>query len=98
MASGGVAQSSKMDVQEPSASSSSEGSKTQPINMIILGMAGSGKTSLVKRMQTFLHFKQLSPYVVNLDPACAEVPYVTNIGKLRLILNVKNNIPNKKNS
>ncbi|XP_034236623.1 GPN-loop GTPase 1 isoform X2 [Thrips palmi] len=79
MASGGDAGSSKMDVQEPSASSSSETSKTQPINLIILGMAGSGKTSLVKRMQTFLHFKQTAPYVVNLDPACAEVPYITNI-------------------
>lgn len=84
MASGGGAGSSKMDVEEPSASSSSSNSKSQPINMIILGMAGSGKTSLVKRMQTFLHFQQTAPYVVNLDPACAEVPYITNIGKFYL--------------
>lgn len=76
MASGGDAGSSKMDIQEPG---SSEEIKTHPINMIILGMAGSGKTSLVKRMQTFLHFNETAPYVVNLDPACAEVPYITNI-------------------
>lgn len=82
MASGGDAGCSKMDTDQPPSSISSSGSAKQPVNMIILGMAGSGKTSLVKRMQTYLHFKQVPPYVINLDPACVEVPYLTNIGML----------------
>lgn len=81
MASSGEAACSKSSVDEPSSSSSSSTneSRKQPINIIVLGMAGSGKTSLVKRIQTYLHYKQLPPYVINLDPACAEVPYLTNI-------------------
>lgn len=39
-------------------------------------MAGSGKTSLVTRLSTNPNKK---PYVVNLDPACANVPYFCNI-------------------
>ena len=81
MAAGGEAGDVKMDESGPSSAPSVEGSAKQPINIIILGMAGSGKTSLVKRIQTYLHSKQTPPYVVNLDPACAEVPYLTNIGQ-----------------
>ncbi|KAJ1524225.1 hypothetical protein ONE63_010744 [Megalurothrips usitatus] len=80
MASGAEAGSSQMDTQEPNVSgNTNESPKQQPVNLIVLGMAGSGKTSLVKRIQTYLHFKQTPPYVINLDPACAEVPYLTNI-------------------
>lgn len=54
-------------------------SKT-PCCIIILGMAGSGKTTFVKRIVSEL-FKKKKPYVINLDPACMEVPYPVNIGK-----------------
>ena len=78
MASGGE---KDVKMEEPGSSSSSniEEHKKQPINLIVLGMAGSGKTSLVKRIQTYLHYKQTPPYTINLDPACVEVPYLTNI-------------------
>ncbi|CAH0384519.1 unnamed protein product [Bemisia tabaci] len=51
----------------------------QPICMIVLGMAGSGKTTFVKQVTNFLYTKKPAPYVINLDPACREVPYLANI-------------------
>lgn len=53
----------------------------RPICLIVLGMAGSGKTQFVKKLTQFGDVKNLNPYVVNLDPACREVPYHANIGK-----------------
>ncbi|XP_030378403.1 GPN-loop GTPase 1 [Scaptodrosophila lebanonensis] len=56
----------------------SEGIRDAPVCIIVLGMAGSGKTtftrSLIEHAQT-----QFNPYVVNLDPACREVPYAAHI-------------------
>lgn len=54
---------------------------SRPICMIVLGMAGSGKTSFVKRLTQLGNMQNIKPYVVNLDPACQEVPYHANIGK-----------------
>lgn len=53
----------------------------RPICMIVLGMAGSGKTTFVKKLTQLGHLQNMKPYVVNLDPACSEVPYHANIGK-----------------
>lgn len=46
-----------------------------PTCVIVLGMAGSGKTTFVQRLVSHLHADKRPPYVVNLDPACAEVPF-----------------------
>lgn len=51
--------------------------------IIVLGMAGAGKTSFVSRLVSRLHDVG-KPYVVNLDPACKEVPYSANIGNCHL--------------
>lgn len=74
---------------EPSTSSShtpmptSENKSQKPTCIIILGMAGSGKTTFVQRLVSDLHVqtkdKRKFPYVINLDPACLEVPYPANI-------------------
>lgn len=61
------------------ASSSSKETTSKPICLIILGMAGSGKTSLVTRLTN----SQKKPYVVNLDPACLNLPYFANIGNIK---------------
>lgn len=53
--------------------------KEKPICLIILGMAGSGKTTFVQRIASFLHAKQTPPYIINLDPACHSVPFPANI-------------------
>lgn len=50
-----------------------------PVCVIVLGMAGSGKTTFVKKLAS-LAYKEKRPYLVNLDPACREVPYPVNIG------------------
>lgn len=52
--------------------------KESPICLIVLGMAGSGKTSMVKKLAGYKR-EEYNPYVVNLDPACSEVPYPVNI-------------------
>uniref|UniRef100_A0A336MEA2 GPN-loop GTPase n=1 Tax=Culicoides sonorensis TaxID=179676 RepID=A0A336MEA2_CULSO len=46
--------------------------------LIVLGMAGSGKTTFVKKLAQFKRAEH-KPYIVNLDPACKEVPYPANI-------------------
>ncbi|XP_035220612.1 GPN-loop GTPase 1-like [Stegodyphus dumicola] len=51
----------------------------KPVCLIILGMAGSGKTTFVQRITSFLHNKKSPPYVINLDPACHNVPFPANI-------------------
>ena len=51
----------------------------KPCCVIILGMAGSGKTTFVQRLTSHLHSRGSPPYVVNLDPACREAPYPANI-------------------
>ena len=51
-----------------------------PVCILVLGMAGSGKTSFVRQFST-LKIDGTIPYVVNLDPACHDLPYNANIGK-----------------
>ncbi|XP_066261598.1 GPN-loop GTPase 1 [Euwallacea similis] len=48
-----------------------------PTCILVLGMAGSGKTSLVTRLSEGCDGKK--PYIVNLDPACINLPYFANI-------------------
>jgi len=52
---------------------------SKPTCIIVLGMAGSGKTSFVQRLTAHLHMKKTPPYVINLDPAVLEVPFPANI-------------------
>ncbi|XP_037749494.2 GPN-loop GTPase 1 isoform X5 [Chelonia mydas] len=50
-----------------------------PVCVLVLGMAGSGKTTLVQRLTAHLHSQNSPPYVVNLDPAVRELPFAANI-------------------
>ncbi|XP_072380353.1 GPN-loop GTPase 1 [Diabrotica undecimpunctata] len=47
----------------------------KPVCLIVLGMAGSGKSSLVTRLTS----SEKKPYAVNLDPACSNLNYFANI-------------------
>ncbi|XP_028581253.2 GPN-loop GTPase 1 isoform X1 [Podarcis muralis] len=59
------------------AASSAEG--PPPVCVLVLGMAGSGKTALVQRLTAHLHSRGCPPYVINLDPAVHELPFPANI-------------------
>lgn len=45
----------------------------------VIGMAGTGKTSLVQRLNAHLHAQKRPPYLINLDPAVTKLPYGPNI-------------------
>lgn len=53
--------------------------KMAPATIICIGMAGSGKTTFMQRLNSHLHTKKTPPYVINLDPAVLKVPYGANI-------------------
>lgn len=69
---------------EPSAAGTDRGTeggsvRDNPVCLIVLGMAGSGKTTFVQRLTAYLHSHKSPPYVINLDPAVHEVPFPANI-------------------
>jgi GTPase SAR1 family protein len=49
------------------------------INLIILGMAGSGKTTFVQRLEEELANKDKESYIINLDPAVMDTLYEPNL-------------------
>ena len=53
--------------------------RTSPIVILIIGMAGSGKTTLMHRINLEMVEKGKRGYYINLDPACADVPFAANI-------------------
>eukprot|EP00045_Choanoeca_perplexa_P012591 m.138135 g.138135 ORF g.138135 m.138135 type:complete len:389 (+) comp16065_c0_seq4:3933-5099(+) len=70
---------------EPTASSTTTSSpgedgstRTTPC-ILCIGMAGSGKTSFVQRLNAHLHQEGNPAYVVNLDPAVYNVPFEPHI-------------------
>ncbi|POW03520.1 hypothetical protein PSTT_11029 [Puccinia striiformis] len=42
-------------------------------------MAGSGKTTFVQRLNSYLHSIKKPPYILNLDPAVSSLPFQANI-------------------
>ena len=50
-----------------------------PSVRIVIGMAGSGKTSLMQRINAYQHTKGEVLHIVNLDPAVGKLPYEANI-------------------
>ncbi|KAK9247381.1 hypothetical protein V1506DRAFT_532508 [Lipomyces tetrasporus] len=47
--------------------------------VVCIGMAGSGKTTFMQRLNSYLHAHDMPPYIVNLDPAVLNVPFSANI-------------------
>lgn len=64
---------------QPAASTSSSNTPRKPISILVIGMAGSGKTSLIQRLNSHLHAQRTPCYLINLDPAVTHVPYSPNI-------------------
>jgi len=61
---------------------------TKPTIVLIVGMAGSGKTTLIQRLNSYLHRNKIPSYTINLDPAVQQVPYNANID-IRHVVNYK---------
>jgi len=51
----------------------------KPACIIVIGMAGSGKTTFVQRLTSHLYMIKQRPYIINLDPAVHELSYPANI-------------------
>ena len=54
-------------------------SRDAPVCCIVIGMAGSGKTTLMQRINAEAQIAFLPSYIVNLDPAVSHLPYGPNI-------------------
>lgn len=57
-----------------------------PVVVVCVGMAGSGKTTFMQRINSHLHEQHQEqssttapPYAINLDPAVRSVPFDSNI-------------------
>ncbi|KAK5657851.1 hypothetical protein OQA88_2924 [Cercophora sp. LCS_1] len=63
-----------------SAPSAGQGEQaSQPVAVVCVGMAGSGKTTFMQQINAHLHRKKEPPYVINLDPAVMHSPFESNI-------------------
>lgn len=51
----------------------------RPVVIVCVGMAGSGKTTFMQRINAHLHQHDEPPYIINLDPAVLRVPFTANI-------------------
>lgn len=67
---------------QPSASASASASPSErkrPVVILVVGMAGTGKTTLVHRLQHYAYENGVASYFINLDPAVISVPYNANV-------------------
>ena len=63
----------------PSSAGGQAGATRRPVACIVLGMAGSGKTTLMQRLNSHLHEAKRPYYLINLDPAVLDTPFGANI-------------------
>lgn len=79
-----ICQADQLKLQPPptmASTSTDAAPHKKPVAIITIGMAGSGKTTFVQRINSYLHSKNppSPPYILNLDPAVAQVPFDANI-------------------
>eukprot|EP01134_Creolimax_fragrantissima_P002966 CFRG2966T1 len=58
--------------------STTENEKKPPV-LLVIGMAGAGKTTFMQRINSYVRTKGKMPYVINLDPAVKNLNYAPNI-------------------
>ncbi|KAK4227606.1 hypothetical protein QBC38DRAFT_477382 [Podospora fimiseda] len=76
-----MASSSPVDagLMAPPSASMADNAAKPPVAIVCIGMAGSGKTTFMQRINAYLHEKKNPPYVMNLDPAVTHSPFQSNI-------------------
>ncbi|GLI61796.1 hypothetical protein VaNZ11_004297 [Volvox africanus] len=62
-----------------SPSTSGQSQPTKPTVILVIGMAGSGKTTFIQRINSHLHATRRQGYIINMDPAVTHLPYGANI-------------------
>jgi len=65
--------------QSMAAAEASAPSQQEPVACIVIGMAGSGKTTLMQALDAHSHSTAKKSYLINLDPAVLEVPFNASI-------------------
>lgn len=68
-----------MSNQDAKPTKSDAGDEEAATCMIVLGMAGSGKTTFVQKLAEHLYDEDTPGYLINLDPACLDTPYPANV-------------------
>ena len=53
--------------------------KKKPTVVLVVGMAGSGKSTLMQRLNIHCNEQKTKAYYINLDPAVKSVPFAANI-------------------
>jgi|LauGreDrversion4_2_1035121.scaffolds.fasta_scaffold714827_2 GTPase SAR1 family protein len=53
--------------------------KMNTLCLIVLGMAGSGKTTFVKKLEEHLNENEKESYIINMDPAVINTFYEANM-------------------
>lgn len=69
----------KCETSTATSSTSKDEDKRKATCLIVLGMAGSGKTTFVQKLAEHLHEDGIPGYLINLDPACHDMPYPANV-------------------
>lgn len=64
-----TAQESLKDTSTDYSNKTSTDYSNKPTAMLMIGMAGSGKSSLLARINSFFSQKKRKRYIINLDPA-----------------------------
>ena len=74
-----LAEASQAGSATSAANATQHGQKGKTVASIVLGMAGSGKTTLMQRINAHVHERNNPSYMLNLDPAVLHVPYKIHI-------------------
>ncbi|MED6221633.1 GPN-loop GTPase qqt2 [Stylosanthes scabra] len=72
----------KLHIEGSSSSASGNGSpnfRRKPVIIIVVGMAGTGKTTFLHRLVCHTQMSNIRGYVMNLDPAVMTLPFAANI-------------------
>jgi len=66
---------------ESSSAQATNNDSGKPTIIVAIGMAGSGKTTFVQRINSYLNAlnPERPPYMLNLDPAVTYMPFDANI-------------------